>query len=170
MVSDRMTDLAWVHWCWDSEQQCPCCADEEESRNKTARAAINLFISQGFAVGSLSMFTHTSQCLNKHIAGRVAKRILPRALQFGRVHKELAGFASIRAEELGSGLSDMACTTSTRKAAVAKWLIADQNQYLLPAIKLVTADLDSFEYELFGFDNKGKQTPTGLLPSSPSRG
>lgn len=157
MVNDRMSDMGWVHWCWDAGTQSPCCEDEADARSKTAAAAVNLFVSSGFAVGSLSRFTHTSMALNKLIAGRVCKRLLPRVLQFGRLFAELNNPEAKAAEEIGSGLADMAQTTSARKKSISKWIVDDSTQYLLLGLKIVTADIDNLQYRLFGYDNLGRK-------------
>lgn len=162
MVNDRLNDLTWVHWCWDSAEGAPCCANQEEAAAKTAAATVNLFVSPGFEAGSLAIFTHTTDSLNKMIAGRVCKRILPRALQFGRQLVEHSDLARASADDLGSGLSDMAATHSIRKGRVAQWAIADRTQYILPGVKLVTAKLDAFEYALFGSSRRQRRPSVGV--------
>lgn len=162
LVNDNLTDAAWTHWCWDEQRGKPCCESEADTQRKTAVVAVNLFVSSGFAVGSLARFTHTSMCLNKLIAGRVCKRILPRALQFGRAITEWKEPERLRAEEVGSGLSDMATTTSVRKRRVAEWMIAEETHFVLPCLKLVTNRLDEFEYALFG--HRGRRGATDARP------
>lgn len=162
LVNDRMSDATWTHFCWDSARNAPCCKDEAEPQHRVAEAEVNLFVSAGFAVGSLSRFTNASKCLNKLLAGVVCKRILPRVLQFGGALQELRGHAPGRAEEVGAQMSDLALTTSARKRRVAEWIAAPETKWALACIKTVTPALDSFEYELFGF--RGRPT-AGTKPA-----
>lgn len=161
-VNDRLNDITWVHWCWDSAEGAPCCANQAEAAAKTAAATVNLFVSSGFEAGSLAIFPHMTDSLNKMIAGRVCKRILPRALQFGRQLVEHSDLARASADELGSGLSDMAATHSIRKGRVAQWVIADRTQYILPGVKLVIAKLDALEYALFGSSRSQRRPSVGV--------
>lgn len=115
MCNDRLSDLSWTHYCWDAEKGCPCCESESESQERTAVSLINVFVSSGFEVGSLSRFTAASNSLNKLLAGRLVKRVLPRAFQFGRGIIEHVDESKIAAEQVGAGLADLTYTHSLRK-------------------------------------------------------
>ena len=167
MVNSRLTDADWIHWCWCKDSQCPCCTDENDSKSKTTVVCVNLFASSGFEVGSLARFTHTNMVINKLIAGIAAKRIVPKAFQFGnRGSRRASAVPAIKditcaAEELGAGIDDMQKSSAVRKGRLAHWIRCDVTRFTLPMLKTTSAKMDDFQYKLFGEIDKSRMDLNG---------
>jgi len=134
----------------------------EHAQEKMTSRLISLFVSPAFPVVTASRFTYAMQALNRVIAGKAVRRILPRA--FGKASSnEAPSTVAANVAEFGAGASDMLDQHRSRLGTVGRWLNDPASDWQVPICHVCCQINQDFEYEFFPKKGEGNLKLSKLL-------